>query len=220
MKLLLALLALTGIGVGVELIRYLETLRATTAQVQIELKAYRVALLNEMHEQAKGIRQDIFSGAVPQVLAVVDKQLTGATDKVVATVDRQADKVVATVDRQTDKLIATVDRQSDKALARVDTFTATVKPTVDGMNLMMRPNAVPAQVLGVLGATKVTMGAVAKTSITIEKATPALTDAAVKGGKELTAIAADGHKMADQLTKPKTFWGKAWEVVKLLSRCW
>jgi hypothetical protein len=108
---------------------------------------------------------------------------------------------------------ATLDAQAgaaNQSLARAVSGTETVavelsgslrdlKPSIAGANLLMKPNALPAQLLGTLGATKITMGHVAQMSAAIAKETPA-TAAAVRG----TAV--DVHRAADEFTRKKRWW--------------
>lgn len=87
------------------------------------------------------------------------------------------------------------------SVERVAGIRDDIQPTIAGANLLMRRDALPAQLLGTLGATKVTMGRVAKMSIAVEREVPAITESVKGTAGALERTAESTEQTADNIRK-------------------
>lgn len=123
---------------------------------KVEVDSNR-ALLQALREL--GLTRQDFASTQDRALILVDAQLTGTRDDL----DAHLGHIETDLNQRLEDITGTVVK------VRED-----IQPTIQGVNLLMRRDALPAQILGTLGATKVAMGQIAQTSIKFEDATPML----------------------------------------------
>ena len=166
-----------------------ETIFAREALIdQIEgARADLRAQLRETNRQTAGTLATL-NGAIAALPETLDAQLSGA----------RADAVAQ---------LAT----ANQALTAVAASTAALEDTYRDLPANMRADreyqGLVAETLGVLGATKVTMGEAAKASKIIAAETPRLT-------ANVDQISSDVTRDADSLTRPQSVWAsiRAWFV--------
>lgn len=175
-------------------------LHAANMRVFAELDAARV----DANAQLDVTRQ----GA----LALADKQLTGLRtdakaelDAYRATADMRLSETLQRADAAL-QCIETLEKNTEPILAHANAITA---HTDDATSVLFRRDALPAQLLGVTAAAKVTLGQTAKTMREIEAATPEIA-ANVQAATESSAKASeDTAKLMANLTaatKPLPKW--------------
>jgi methyl-accepting chemotaxis protein len=209
------LLALAGVGVQAILLLHAATVaaRALPGAVTGELQATRAALIAEV----QATRSDLTT------------QLTSAREDLLSRTDRQVSALRGDVMGEVAEVRKTVDRRLGDTLERVDTALATMdalhgdlKPTLDNAAaitaqakdasaILLRRDALPAQLLGVTAAAKVTLGQTAETMREIQRATPeivsnikATTQASTEASKNTALVL---HNFAEA-TKPLPKWAR------------
>lgn len=156
---LLCLLIECGLGVRTA-VRLAQTL---PNRIDARAQSLQAAVLAELHAQAGGVRKD----AVAQLTALQ------------ANVFSELDRTRQMVDRRTGDALARVDT----ALGTVDALRADLQPTLANVKqitghaneasaVLLRRDALPAQLLGLTAAAKVTLGQTATTMRAIQQATP------------------------------------------------
>lgn len=199
-------------------------LLAVCIVIAIDVDESLVAARKSTPALVAGIRGDLAA----QVNAKLDPLVTqyAATGKALAGTATEARGLIADVRKEipwvresTTKEISELNERVDAlnaSVAKVADFPTALQPAIDGLNLMFRRDAVPAQTLGLLGASKVAAGEVAQTMKTVRdtvKAEAAPTAKAVRESAEGTAgtTAATakliGH-VDDLFFGPRTFWQK------------
>lgn len=111
--------------------------------------------------------------------------------------ESQGDAYRAEVSRLIDDRLERMTRSVEEVAA----IRGDVRPAIEGANLLMRRDALPAQLLGTLGATKVTMGRVAQMSIAVEKEVPAIVASAKGTAKSLEKTAESTERTAANVQK-------------------
>ena len=170
------LAAVTGVAVQAILLLHAATVaaRALPAAVSAELQATRSALMG----QVAAVRGDI-AGQI--VSARTD--LLGRTERQVADLRTDVMGEVAQFRSIADRRLGDTLGRVDMALAQVDALRADLKPTLENAAsitshaneasaILFRRDALPAQLLGLTGAAKVTLGQTAETMRDIQRATP------------------------------------------------
>ena len=135
-----------------------------------------------------------------QVLAKVDPVTTQA-----ATTERAAIALLNAVRAEIPVAKTAVTTEAAKLNTNADAITGSValiagfrtdvKPTIAGLNLLMARNSLPAELLGTLGATKVTMGEVAKTMQVVKAEAPATAKAIRESAQGTAASTANASKL-------------------------
>lgn len=113
--------------------------------------------------------------ALNQALREIDltrKDLASTQDRVLQLVDAQLTGTREDLNTHLGFIEAHLDKQMGEVTGTVVGLREDIQPSIQGMNLLMRRDALPAQVLGTLGATKVAMGQIAQTSIKFEESAP------------------------------------------------
>ena len=173
-----------------------------------------------------------FDPAIRKANALLDN--VSALSNSLTRVSNHINAEIPKVERTTAKSMETVQAELDILNSHVNELsgiTGQLKPTIDGLNLMFRRDAVPAELLGLLGASKVAAGEVAKTMATVrdtvhDEAKPTAT--AIRQSAEHTAettkATAEVTQTAntllvnvnDMLFGPKTFKQKVLGLIRLL----
>ncbi len=136
---------------------------ATTREMldgRLTLESYQARLLLDNKARDLMRRVDTFAAISEQVVRLADTRSQDALN----VVDGRLGDVHDLLDQQ---LTRTNDSIAEVAKLRTD-----VQPAIEGANLLMRRDALPAQILGLTAATKVTMGQAAKAAISIDQAVP------------------------------------------------
>ena len=219
--LLFSISLVVSIVVGLQVIFLLQAItqstRALPGAVSAELQATRTAVLQELDNQATGIRQDLtgqVEGARKDLLVRTERQVEGLRSDVIENV---AD-IRTMADRRIDDSLGRVD----KALAILESVNDELKPTLDNAavitaqakeasGILFRRDALPAQILGLTAAAKVTLGQSAETMRDIQRATPeivnnikATTQASTEASKNTAQVMANFAKA----TKPLPTWAR------------
>jgi ABC-type transporter Mla subunit MlaD len=209
------LTALTGVAVQAILFLHAATVaaRALPVAVSAELQATRTSLVDEI----TGARADVTG------------QVEAAREDLLSRTDRQVSALRGDVMGEIAEIRDAADRRVGDTLARVDTALGTVnalhddlKPTLDNASaitaqardasaILLRRDALPAQLLGVTAAAKVTLGQTAETMRDIQRATPeivdnikATTQASTEASKNTALVM---HNFAEA-TKPLPKWAR------------
>jgi len=166
------LVALTAASVSVLLL--VRTATAVVAAMPGQIQATRAALLTEIQAtrvdltgQIESARQDLL-GRTERQAAALRGDVMGEVSEIRKAADRRVGDTLARV---------------DAALGQVDALRADLKPTLentasitahlnDASAILFRRDALPAQILGVTAAAKVTLGQTAETMRDVQRATP------------------------------------------------
>lgn len=205
---LLAVLTWMGVEGALFIRAATEAARALPLAVVMELRVSREKVLAEVDQQASGLRADLtgqVAAARQQILTRADSQITALSTAVM-------DQAALTRDA--------ADQRLGETLARVDTALALVKPALDGAaaaelsatRVLDGATAMEAhldktvvdlhpQLLGLVAATKVTMGETAQTMREVKNAAPEISES-------VKTTAAAVAREADAITKPQKWWQK------------
>lgn len=122
----------------------------------------------------------------------------------VADADAQISGARADVKSEFNTLNATVSLTGESA----DSLLNRYQRLPDEIRADREYQGLVAETMGVLGASKVTMGAAAKTANVIAAEAPKVAKNVESISASFAGIADDGHKFTNAVTKPKSFWGK------------
>lgn len=157
----------------------------------------RSDILNLIERQANGVRGDL-ARQVDGIRELTDRRL-GDTLIRVDTALGKVDGVIA--------LAGDLHQEIKPALAHAASITAHADEASD---ILLRRDALPAQILGLTAAAKVTLGETAQTMKTVRDATPGF----VHDGEAIVAnvagITDDAHQLTSKFTAPKTLPQKIW----------
>jgi len=207
--------ALAGVAVQAALLLHAATVAARALPVAVcaEIQATRGALVAEID----ATRADLISqvdAARKDVLAKADGQLTA--------LQAQSFQQIADFRDVADRRLGDTLARVDTALGTVDALRADLQPTIanaasisshvnEASAILFRRDALPAQLLGVTAAAKVTLGQTAETMRDIQRATPEIvgniksTTAASTEASKNTALVM--HNFAEA-TKPLPKWAR------------
>jgi len=213
------LAALTGVAVQAILLLHAATqaARALPGAVSAELQATRTAVLHELDSQATGIRQDL-TGQIEGAR----KDLLVRTERQVASLRSDVMENVAEIRTMADYRIGDSLGRVDRALAILDSVNSELKPTLDNAAVMtaqakeasgilFRRDALPAQILGLTAAAKVTLGQTAETMRDIQRATPEIVTnikATTQASTEASKSTATVMRNFAEATKPLPKWAR------------
>ncbi len=171
-------------------------------------------------------------------IAATRKELLAHLDKLEARADSRLGGIQRDANSQLTRAIDKADSQLIRALERVDIALGEIHATSvnlapilghvgqitahadEASAILFRRDALPAQILGVLGATKVTMGETAQAMKVIRDSAPQVSLSTIATAKSIEGIAADVHQVTSAYLKPRTFWGKVWGGVKSGAIIW
>ena len=201
------------IAVAVSAFLLLHTAAAVVADVPGEIQATRAALVTEIQAtrgdltgQVQSAREDLLGRTERQVIA-----LRGDVTGEVAEFRKAADQRVGDTLGRVDTALATVNALHDDLKPTLDNAAAITAQAKDASAILLRRDALPAQLLGLTGAAKVTLGQTAETMRDIQRATPEIvhniqaTTAASTEASKNTALVM--HNFAEA-TKPLPKWAR------------
>lgn len=203
-------LALSMLAVSYFICDLLHTMKVTVAAIPAELvdqaDKLRTASLSEIDRQAKGIRRDVMQ-QTGKVLTLADQQLTATRADLKQTVAQSLASVIAPIDGIRSDLQPVLDHATNIS-AHADEASA----------ILLRRDALPAQTLGLIAASKVTAGEMAQTMKTFRDAAPQIVASSVQVAASAASIADSGAKEAKLLTAPQTLRQKIVAWLELIPR--
>ena len=207
----LLLAVLSAIGVSAFLL-----VRATTAVVAAvpgEIQATRAALVSEIQATRNDLTGQVRS-AREDLLGRTERQVAGLRGDVmgeVAEIRVAADRRVGDTLGRVDTALEAVNALHDELKPTLDNAAAITAQTKDASAILFRRDALPAQLLGLTAAAKVTLGQTAETMRDIQRATPeivanirATTEASTEASKNTAQVMANFAKA----TKPLPAWAR------------
>lgn len=123
--------------------------------------------------------------------------------------DQQLTGLRSDLNAQLTMINTNLNNRIDEVTSSVVGIREDVQPSIAGMNLLMQRDALPAQVLGTLGATKVAMGQIAKTSIKFEEAEPEIlagVQTVIENSNKTTEATAGVMLNLKKATTPLPWW--------------
>ncbi len=194
----------------------------TVEKLPVQLEDQIIISRNQALDEIAATRKELLAH-LDKLEARADSRLGGiqrdARLELAATRELVAHELDANLARVDDALGVIYKSQSDLApiLAHVTQITLHAD---EASAILFRRDALPAQVLGVLGATKVTMGETAQAMKVIRDSAPQVSLSTIATAKSIEGIAADVHQVTSAYLKPRTFWGKVWGGVKSGAIIW
>ena len=195
----------------------------------VALVVYVILLVRRATAVVSALPATIQTVIREQGQATRDAALSAITDtrrEALAEISRTRGDLLARVDRLTDiseRSIADLSERADRHLATLNTTVAlnlgrandsiagvaalgtALKPTVDHVNeasaVLLRRDALPAQLLGLTAAAKVTLGQTAQTMRSVQNATPAMLATWQRIGDDISGTANN----LNRLTKPRWY---------------
>jgi ABC-type transporter Mla subunit MlaD len=209
MCVLLAILS----ALGASTFLLVRTTTAVVAAVPGEIQATRVALVSEIQAtrgdltgQVQSAREELLGRAERQVAA-----LRGDVMGAVAEIREAADRRVGDTLGRVDTALGTVNVLRDDVKPTLDNVATITSQAKDASAILFRRDALPAQLLGLTAAAKVTLGQTAETMRDIQRATPeivanikATTEASTEASKNTAQVMANFAKA----TKPLPAWAR------------
>lgn len=214
---LLCILIGSVIGLVVALILFIRVLAQTVAEVplivQAELARTRAAALAAISDSRRDMMAEIDS--IRTDARELGDGALGRIDTATMTSRRQISELTAVADKRIGETIALVSetiRPVPALLAGLNETNrtiretvASIRPTIDHTNeataILFRRDALPAQILGLVAASKVTMGQTAQTMRDVQRATPGILS--TFGTLEKSAAATAEN--LNRLTKPRWY---------------
>ena len=194
----------TGLVVQAILLLHAATVaaRALPGAISGELAATRTALLTEIDAARADVSGQI-AATRKDVLAEADGQLSAVRD----VADQRLGDALARVDRA----LGTVDALRQDLQPTLANVKALTDHANEASAILLRRDALPAQLLGVTAAAKVTLGQTAETMRDIQRATPeivtnikATTQASTEASRNTALVM---HNFAEA-TKPLPRWAR------------
>jgi hypothetical protein len=198
------LAAFAGLVVQAILLLHAATVaaRALPGAISGELAATRTALLTEIDAARADVSGQI-AATRKDVLAEADGQLSAVRD----VADQRLGDALARVDRA----LGTVDALRQDLQPTLANVKALTDHANEASAILLRRDALPAQLLGVTAAAKVTLGQTAETMRDIQRATPeivtnikATTQASTEASRNTALVM---HNFAEA-TKPLPRWAR------------
>lgn len=152
-------------------------------------------------------RVDIAIGDIKQTADRADSR-TGEALGIVRTAVANADVQIGATRADVAAQLSALNTTAALTAQSADTLLNRYQRLPDEIRADREYQGLVAETLGVLGATKITMGAAAKTANVIAAEAPKIAENTEKITASFAAIADDGHKFTNAVTKPKGFWGK------------
>jgi hypothetical protein len=222
---LLIAIAISVLAVSGCLCALILTVRSTVAVIPAEIQATRTELasqiaalrddsLGEIDEQANRLRVT----AVNQ-LTVIRKDALAEAEAYRGTVETQLSG--ARVDLRSVISLPTIQA----LVAPLEGIRADLEPVLanaaaieahadEGVAVLARRDALPAQLLGLIAASKVTAGETAQTMKAIRDATPQFITTGQITNDQVAGVVTDIHTLTTKFTKPLTMKQKIWEGFK------
>lgn len=205
------LAALAAVGVSAFLL--VRTTTAVVAAVPAEIQATRAALVAEIQStrgdltsQVQSAREDLLGRADRQVSA-----LRGDVMGEVAEIREAADRRVGDMLGRVDTALGTMNVLHDDLKPTIENVAAITAQAKDASAILLRRDALPAQLLGLTAAAKVTLGQTAETMRDIQRATPeivanikATTEASTEASQNTAQVMANFAKA----TRPLPTWAR------------
>lgn len=200
-------------ALGASAILLVRTTTAVVAAVPGEIQATRAALVSEIQAtrndltgQVQSAREDLLSHTERQVVALRGDVMGEVAEIRVAT-DRRIGDTLGRVDAA----LATANALHDDLKPTLENAAAITQQAKDASAILLRRDALPAQLLGLTAAAKVTLGQSAETMRDIQRATPeivanikATTEASTEASKNTAQVMANFAKA----TKPLPAWAR------------
>jgi len=201
------------IAVGVSVVLLIRTVTGVVAAVPSQIQATRAALVAEIQATRSDLTSQVES---------TRKDMLGRTERQVAALRGDVMGEVAEIRKVADRRLGDTLGRVDAALVQVDALRADLKPTLENAAsitahaneasaILFRRDALPAQLLGLTAAAKVTLGQTAETMRDIQRATPeivnnikATTEASTEASKNTALVM---HNFAEA-TKPLPKWAR------------
>lgn len=208
--LLCALLA-AGVGLAVEATLLVHDATVAARALPVAVSSQVQAARKDLVGQIQAARGDL-TGQVAAVRVDLFRQV-GAL-RVDTT--KLANRVVDTTDRRVGDSLARVDA----ALAKVEELRGDLKPTLDNTaaitaqakdasEVLLRRDALPAQLLGLTAAAKVTLGQAAETMRDFQRATPGFIATWQQIGQHIDLLSAESAKASQATAKTMEHLAKA-----------
>lgn len=200
----LVLVGVSAASVAFGVVRYLHTLDRVTAQIPAVAQSEIAATRDALRSEVAATRSETLT-AVARLQRTADRRL--------ASIQSDAVRAVETTSARVDKRLGEVT--SNVAGIRSDIHpvltetAATVKDARDTMDALY-PDA-----LALMETTDVTARSVSETMSAVEKAAPRIAEGTARNAENIAGITSDIHTVTERLTRPKTFWGRVWEGLKL-----
>jgi hypothetical protein len=180
------------------------TIKSEMALTRQDTKAMFDATEKDLVGQVAALRTDVFK----QI-----KSIQGDTFKTLSDLRIDTD---AQLDTTRTQLMAQLSRTND-SVAELVKIRSDIAPTVASVNeasgVLLRRDALPAQVLGVLGATKVTMGSVAQMANQANKAMPVYIRSTESVAGSVASITSDVSTFTNTITKPQPWYKKVLNTI-------
>jgi hypothetical protein len=207
-----ALLAALG-AVAIAVFLLIRTTTAVVAAVPVEIQATRGALVSEIEVTRSALIGEVHS-AREDLLGRTDRQVTALRGDVMGEVAEfrvAADQRVGDALGRVDTALGTVNAIHDELKPTFENTAAITAQAKDASAILFRRDALPAQLLGLTAAAKVTLGQTAETMRDIQRATPeivknikATTEASTEASKNTAQVMANFAKA----TKPLPVWAR------------
>jgi ABC-type transporter Mla subunit MlaD len=207
----LLLAVLSAVGMSAFLL-----VRATTAVVAAvpgEIQATRAALVSEIQATRGDLTVQVQS-AREDLLRRAERQVAGLRGDVMAEVSKirvAADRRVGDTLGRVDTALEAVNALHNDLKPTLNNTAAITEQTKDASAILFRRDALPAQLLGLTAAAKVTLGQTAETMRDIQRATPeivanvkATTEASTEASRNTAQVMANFAKA----TKPLPAWAR------------
>lgn len=171
---LICVLLAVLIAVGTSVLLLVRTATAVVAAFPGEVQATRAALIDQIQATRSDLTNEVAS-AREDLLGRTERQVSALRGDVigeVAEIRKAADRRVGEALGRVDTVLATVDALHDDLKPTLDNAAAITTQAKDASTVLLRRDALPAQLLGLTGAAKVTLGQTAETMRDIQRATP------------------------------------------------
>ena len=210
---LMCLLLAVVSAIGVSVFQLVRTTATVVAALPGEIQATRAALVSQIQAtrsdltgQVQLAREDLLRRAERQVAG-----LRGDVMGEVAEIRVAADRRVGDSLGRVDTALEAVNALHNDLKPTLDNAAAITAQTKDTSAILFRRDALPAQLLGLTAAAKVTLGQTAETMRDIQRATPeivanikATTEASTEASKNTAQVMANFAKA----TKPLPAWAR------------
>jgi len=189
------------------------TVRSTVAAVPPQITAARADLTAQMNALRRDglaeieVQGKAFRRTGVNQLAVIRKDALAEIDATRSGLLQRADHVTDRVDDQ----LSTLNDRVAPVLANAASIEAHAD---EGVAILARRDALPAQVLGLIAASKVTAGETAQTMKALRDAAPQFIATGAVTNTQIAGVVTDLHTLTTKFTRPLTLKQKIWEGFK------